>query len=192
MFQQLSQANKTVKKYLEGENKEEDGLTEEEIRIYEEVTKNLEVLGKEVNIGSLRNEKFAFLHEKYKGIIDKLKKYYCDRLHRLQIDFKNVMAVVSKKSQGNKADKSEPHEISFEQHFQTHPRKLQKARTYIQKEELNENIEMEELKKRISQLQNKLEKQKNRAENIERYTKRLMEKYNTDVSRLAKERNSYM
>lgn len=58
-------------------------MTEEEVRIYEEVTKNLEVFGKENNIGSERTEKFTFLHGRYKGIIDKLKKYYCDRLQRL-------------------------------------------------------------------------------------------------------------
>lgn len=45
--------------------------------MYEEVTNNLELLGKEVSISSERTEKFAFLHERYKGIIDKLKKYYC-------------------------------------------------------------------------------------------------------------------
>lgn len=63
-----------------------------------------------MNIGSERSEKFAFLHERYKGIIDKLKKYYCDRLQRLETDFKNVMVMITKRPQGGK---SEQHDVSF-------------------------------------------------------------------------------
>lgn len=62
---------------------EESCLTEEQIRIYEEIKKNLELFGKEVYIVSEKTEKLAFLHERYKNIIDKLKKYYCERLQRL-------------------------------------------------------------------------------------------------------------
>jgi aspartate/methionine/tyrosine aminotransferase len=50
------------------------------------------------SVGEQDNQGVQYIHERYCSIIERLKKYYTDKMGRMEVDFKHFMAEMSKRS----------------------------------------------------------------------------------------------
>ena len=50
------------------------------------------------SVGEQDNQGVQYIHERYRSIIERLKKYYTDKMGRMEVDFKHFMAEMSKRS----------------------------------------------------------------------------------------------